>query len=92
MECSYCNCNINVKIGIRKNKTSTTQRYYCKICEKRFAHSMDRYNRMRINKFIIDKGLKLRKEGLSYSQIASKINNIVSRQSIYRWVKKYENC
>lgn len=82
----------NIKTGKRKLKLCKVQRYKYKICKKRFTYNKNRYIRMRVNKFIIDKALNLRKERLSYSRIASKINNIVSRQSIWRWIKKYEDC
>jgi transposase len=46
---------------------------------------------MRNSKEIILKALELRKLGYSYGEISKCLNNIVSRQTIYKWIDKYSN-
>ena len=89
MKCYHCNTDLNIKRGLRYNKNLNIQRYYCKVCEKSFTSYKNRYIRMRNDKEVIDKALELRKTGLSYEKIAKQINK-VSRQTIFKWRKKYK--
>ncbi len=86
MRCKYC-YNKTIKSGYRYNTRGKVQRYKCKSCNKK-SSNYGRYTyRMRNRRWKILEAIKLRKQGLSYAEIASKLGEI-SRQSVFRWMKK----
>lgn len=87
--CPKCSNVMIVKHGFRKNKKFLVQRYSCKNCNKRFSKNVYNY-RMRNSEDLIKKAINFRKEKFSYEQIAKKLNNEVSRQTIFHWIKKYK--
>lgn len=93
MECPYCKTEKNVvKRGIRKNKYTTKQQYYCKKCKKWFIEH-DGFEGMTYPKEIIVKVIHLYIEGLSLSKIRDYIyqheDYLIYDSRILYWVKKY---
>ena len=87
-ECVSCGSREITKRGTRGTiERGVIQKYSCGICGYKFS-TYDLYHRMRHSKEKIEEAIKLRKQGLSYSQIADRIEGI-SRQTIMRWLKKY---
>ena len=88
IRCPYCDSILFIKRGLRKLKRKKIQRFKCLECHKTFSRiNIDKH--MRNSKQMIKKALKLRKTGLSFQQIADQLNNKVSRQTIYKWCKKF---
>jgi transposase-like protein len=89
--CFYCNSINLIRHGGRKTKNrGWIQRYYCKDCKKSFTSKGDVLQyRMRHQKEIIEKALKLRLEGNSLRDIAKQIG-VSSHQAILRWLKKFQ--
>jgi transposase-like protein len=88
VRCILCGSTNVTKYGRRNTRGVKKQRYHCKNCRKKFIRTNN--FRMRNKKSLIDKSLKLRKQGMTYSQIAEKINYKVTRHTIRHWVQKFD--
>jgi len=88
-KCPKCKSNkAVVKRGFRYNLgRGKIQKYCCKSCGNKFSKSNMAFY-MRNSEVKIKKAIELFNSGFSYSQIANKIRG-VSRQTIGRWLKKY---
>lgn len=90
IRCPKCNSWNVIKHGTRKTmERGIIQRYGCKDCKWSFCIYGQDY-RMRSNKNMINKALKLRKKGKTYSQIKEILNNKISRKTIGRWLDKFQ--
>jgi len=89
LNCPKCKSNKIIKRGFRYNLgRGKIQKYGCKSCGNKFSKAnLDFY--MRHSEVKISKAIKLFNEGFSYSQIAKKVGGNISRQTIGRWLKKY---
>lgn len=88
-KCPKCGNEKVIRTGIRKTYKGIIQRYCCKNCDWRFIKK-DLSYRMRNDKETIEKALNLRKQGKTYSQIAEILDNKVTRQSIMRWLHRFQ--
>lgn len=90
IRCPYCGSFCVIKRGLRKTiNRGDIQKYYCKNCEYKFsAYNIIEY-RMRSDCSDIKLALKLRKKGLSLSQIVRKLDKRVTRQTVLRWTNKF---
>jgi len=88
--CTNCGSINVIRNGKRYAENKTVQRFRCLECNKKFIFSDALRMRNPIDK--IEKALKLRKEGLSFAQIANKVKG-VSRETIFRWDRMAKtNC
>lgn len=88
--CLNCGSWRVIKHGTRKSiDRGDIQRYGCLDCDWKFTQKTKEY-RMRHNKEVIDKILKLRRDGKTYSQIAEEIGNVMARQSVMRILHKFQ--
>ncbi len=88
MKCKYCSSKDVIKYGKRKSDLrGEVQIYFCKDCKRRFVKGNMTLG-MRHRRFFIRRALKLRKKGMTLSQIAEDIGGI-TRQGIFYWIKKF---
>lgn len=89
--CPYCGSGSRnvIRRGLRKGKYKLKQRYECHNCNKKFDEQ-DFFTRMRNSSADILKALELRKEGKTFSQIAELLGNKMTRQSVCKWMQKYQ--
>lgn len=86
--CKYCNSDSVVKFGTYKG----TQRYYCKVCKRKFADN-DNPFRMRIPANQVSSALSMYYEGMSVNAISRHYQQehgyTPSSATVYEWVEKY---
>lgn len=89
--CPYCGSGSKnvIRRGLRKGKYKIKQRYECHNCNKKFDEQ-DFFTRMRNPSGEILRALELRKEGKTFSQIAEILGNKMTRQTICKWMQKYQ--
>lgn len=88
--CPKCNSWNVIKRGTRKTiGRGRVQRYHCIDCDWKFTQRTIDY-RMRHNKEVIKKIMKLRKQGKTYSQIAGEIGGVMTRQNVLRLLRKLQ--
>ena len=88
--CPYCGSRDVIRHGLRKNQSKkTVQRFGCNVCSYKFSQFDFLDYRMRNDRPIIEKALKLRREGKTLAQISNEIK-VVSRQTIKRWLDKFQ--
>ena len=88
--CQKCGSPNVIKNGARPTKRrGEIQKFKCLECGHKFSTDTSFGYGMRNNEETIKKALALRKEGNSFAQIAEKIGGGVTRQTICRWLQKY---
>jgi len=88
--CQKCGSPNVIKNGARPTqRRGEIQKFKCLDCKHRFSTDTSFGYGMRNNEETIKQALALRKEGNSLAQIAKKIGGGVSRQTVDRWLKKY---
>ncbi|VVB59922.1 DDE domain protein [uncultured archaeon] len=92
--CPLCKQTTNIiKRGIRINRSGVLQRYYCKLCQRRFSERPVGFEGMKNRTDIIATSLDLYYRGLSLRQIVEHLEMAykvsVSHSTIYHWIKKY---
>ena len=89
--CQKCGSPNVIKNGSRPTqRRGEIQKFKCLDCGHRFSTDTSFGYRMRNQEETIKKALALRKEGNSLSKIAEKIGGNVTRQTILRWLQKYQ--
>jgi transposase-like protein len=82
-----------IKRGIRFNRNGQTQRYFCKVCKRRFTGRTTGFEGMKNRADIIAASLDLYYRGLSLRQIVQHLETShkikISHGTIYYWIKKY---
>ncbi len=89
--CIFCNSENIKKKGIRKNKTHSIQRYYCKGCNKKFSINLG-FEKMHASPQVITSAMQLYFTGESLRGVQKflKLQGVdMSHVSIYKWIKKY---
>lgn len=91
-ECPFCRHKKTSLHMVRKNKNSSKKVYRCRRCKKIFTNDLF-FSKMRYDKRIILKSLKLYSEGLSYGSIHNYLHNqfnmSVERSTIFDWIQRY---
>lgn len=95
IECTFCKSSQDtVLAGKHYNKKSTTKRYKCKICKKRFFPDNGFWKMKHVPK-IIAEALSCKKRGMSYEEVSKHFHEYakadISGVTIFNWVKKYGN-
>ena len=89
--CIFCDSLNVIKQGLRYTKNrGAVQKYHCLSCDKKFSKSGLHERHMRSSSLDIKLALKLREDGLTLSQIAKKLDNRVTRQTVLSWTKKFK--
>lgn len=89
--CQKCGSPNVIKNGVRlTGRRGEIQRFKCLDCKHRFSTDTAFGYRMRNQEETIKKALAFRKEGNSLAQTVEKIGGGVTRQTIKRWLEKYQ--
>lgn len=89
--CQKCGSSNVIKNGSRPTqRRGEIQKFKCLECGHRFSTDTSFGYRMRNQEKTIKQALKLRKQGNSLAKIAEKIGGNVTRQTILRWLQKYQ--
>ena len=90
-KCPMCNSSCVIKRGLRYSRTGSTQRYYCKMCGRRFTLLI--IGRARNRATVVMAALDLYFRGVSLRQICEHLeaywNCRVSYTTVLRWIRKY---
>jgi transposase-like protein len=89
--CKFCGSGNLKKDGIRKNKSSSIQKFYCRDCHHYFTINIG-FERMKHNPQAITTAMQLyfSGESLRNTQESSKLLGVeVSHKTIFMWIKKY---
>ncbi len=86
-KCKYCN-NKAIKKGIRKNKLTAIQNYYCKKCKRKFSEATNKTYPIKI----MLTAISFYNRGYSLDQTKGIINRMhkikLSKTTIHRWIKE----
>lgn len=89
--CKYCDSGDIKKNGVRVKKSSTTQRYKCRECGKRFSGNFG-FERMRYDQSTITMAMQMSFSGMSLRDIADCLEQhgvSITNRGIYGWLAKY---
>jgi transposase-like protein len=93
--CNKCKSEKIAKHGVRKNKHSKNQVYYCKNCRKFFTNnesSSKIFKNKTYQKEVIIAALEFFCKGFSYDKIVRKLGEKyeykISKSTVHRWVGK----
>jgi transposase-like protein len=90
-ECIYCGSKDLKKDGLRKNKSGTIQKFYCRDCHKYMTFNIG-FERMKHNPQAITSAMQLyfSGESLRDTQKSLKLLGVeVSHKTVFMWIKKY---
>jgi transposase-like protein len=90
-ECIYCGSSNIVKDGVRKNKSGTLQKFYCRNCNRYFTFNIG-FERMKHNPQAVTSAMQLYFSGESLRNTMKSLRLLgveVSHQTVYNWIKKY---
>jgi len=90
-ECIYCNSPNIVKDGVRKNKSGTIQKFYCRNCNRYFTFNIG-FERMKHNPQAVTSAMQLYFSGESLRNTQKSLRLLgveVSHKTIFMWIKKY---
>lgn len=94
MECSVCKTVDVVRQGFRKNVSGKKQKYQCLNCKKYFIKN-DGFQRMRHKSAVIARAIHMHQDGMSFFTVQNHLwqhdNTHISRQTLWKWEKKYSN-
>jgi len=89
--CQRCGSPNVIKNGSRPTqRRGEIQKFKCLECGHRFSTDTSFGYRMRNQEETIKQALELRKKGFTLSEIAKEIGGNVTRQTIHRWLQKYQ--
>jgi transposase-like protein len=89
--CKICGSRNVIKRGTRKTKErGRVQKYGCLDCGNKYSTYGKLDYRMRGNEETIKKAMFLRKKGLTFAQIAEELGGKFSRQTIHKWINKFQ--
>ena len=89
--CVYCGSNNLKKDGVRKNKSGTIQKFFCRDCHKYFTINVG-FEKMKHNPQAITSAMQLYFSGESLRNTMESLRLLgveVSHQTIYNWIRKY---
>jgi transposase-like protein len=90
-ECIYCGSSNLKKDGLRKNKSGTIQKFYCRDCHKYMTFNIG-FERMKHNPQAITSAMQLYFSGESLRNTAKSLRLLgvnVSHKTVFMWIKKY---
>jgi transposase-like protein len=90
-ECIYCGSSNLKKDGVRKNKSGTIQKFYCRDCHKYMTFNIG-FERMKHNPQAVTSAMQLyfSGESLRNTQKSLKLLGVeVSHKTVFMWIKKY---
>lgn len=90
-ECIFCDSPNIVKDGVRHNRHSEIQIFYCKNCSHYFTFNVG-FERMKHNPQAITSAMQLYFSGESLRNVMKSLRLLgveVSHQTVYNWIKKY---
>lgn len=90
-ECIYCGSHNLKKDGLRKNKSGTIQKFYCRDCHKYFTFNIG-FERMKHNPQAVTTAMQLYFSGESLRKTMESLKLLgveVSHQTVYNWIHKY---
>jgi putative transposase len=90
-ECIYCGSSNLKKDGVRKNKSGTIQKFYCRDCHKYMTFNIG-FEKMKHNPQAITSAMQLyfSGESLRNTQKSLKLLGVeVSHKTVFMWIKKY---
>ena len=96
MVCPKCNSNENaIRNGIRRNKRTDVQQYFCKACSCKFISADESsFISYRYGKTLINLALGLSDDGYSTREIEKELKEhhgiIVSHATIHHWLHKFQ--
>jgi len=92
-ECIFCGSTNIVKDGVRKNKSGTIQKFYCRDCTHYFTFNIG-FERMKHNPQAITSAMQLYFSGESLRNTMKSLKLLgveVSYRTILNWIRKYVN-
>ena len=94
LKCFFCGGVDVIRRGKLENRAGTKQRYGCKTCGKRFVKD-DGFKKMRHRPSVIARAIHMHQDGMSFFTVQNHLwqhdNTRVSRQTLWKWEKKYSN-
>ena len=90
-ECIYCGSTNFIKKGLRKNKSGTIQKFYCRDCQKYFTFNLG-FEKMKHNPQAVTIAMQLYFSGESLRNTMRSLKLIgveVSYRTILNWIRKY---
>ena len=90
-ECIYCGSNNLKKDGLRKNKSGTIQKFYCRTCKRYFSFNIG-FEKMKHNPQAVTTAMQLYFSGESLRNTAKSLKLLgveVSHKTVFMWIKKY---
>jgi len=90
-ECIYCGSSNIVKDGVRKNKSGTIQKFYCRQCNRYFTFNIG-FEKMKHNPQAVTSAMQLYFSGESLRNTMKSLRLLgveVSYKTIHNWIKKY---
>jgi transposase-like protein len=90
-ECIYCGSSNLKKNGLRRNKSGTIQKFYCRDCHKYMTFNIG-FERMKHNPQAITSAMQLYFSGESLRNTMKSLKLLgvdVSHKTVYMWIKKY---
>jgi transposase-like protein len=90
-ECIFCGSSNIVKDGVRKNKSGTIQKFYCRDCNHYFTFNVG-FERMKHNPQAITSAMQLYFSGESLRNTMKSLRLLgveVSYKTIHNWIRKY---
>jgi len=90
-ECIYCGSSNIVKDGVRKNKSGTIQKFYCRNCNRYFTFNVG-FERMKHNPQAVTSAMQLYFSGESLRNTMKSLRLLgvdVSYKTTHNWINKY---
>jgi transposase-like protein len=90
-ECIYCGSTDLEKDGLRKNKSGTIQKFYCRTCKRYFSFNVG-FEKMKHNPQAVTAAMQLYFSGESLRNTAKSLKLLgvqVSHKTVFMWIKKY---
>ncbi len=90
-ECIFCGSSNIVKDGVRKNKSGTIQKFYCRDCDHYFTFNIG-FERMKHSPQAITSAMQLYFSGESLRNTMKSLRLLgveVSYKTIHNWISKY---
>jgi transposase-like protein len=89
--CQYCGSGNLKKDGLRKNKSGTIQKFYCRDCHHYFTINIG-FEKMKHNPQAVTSAMQLYFSGESLRNTAKSLRLLgveVSHKTVFMWIKKY---
>jgi transposase-like protein len=89
--CQYCGSSNLKKDGLRKNKSGTIQKFYCRDCHHYFTINIG-FEKMKHNPQAVTSAMQLYFSGESLRNTMKSLKLLgveVSHQTVYNWIRKY---